>query len=101
MKKALTGVLIVVLVAASAACTSGGRHHDTNLPDPKGYNAHFGDMDKNGDGLVELGGVQGLLPAGRARRVRRHRPEQGRQHRSRRVAQIQRGARSEAHLTGG
>jgi hypothetical protein len=62
MKKALLGALIVVLVAASAACTSGGRHHDTNLPDPKGYNAHFGDMDKNGDGLVSWAEFKAYFP---------------------------------------
>jgi hypothetical protein len=62
MKKILLGVLIVVLVAASAACTSGGRHHDTNLPDPKGYNAHFGDMDKNGDGLVSWAEFKACFP---------------------------------------
>ena len=62
MKRALLGALIVVLVAASAACTSGGRHHDTNLPDPKGYNAHFGDMDKNGDGLVSWAEFKAYFP---------------------------------------
>jgi hypothetical protein len=62
MKNALLGVLIVLLVTASAACTSGGRHHDTNLPDPKGYNAHFGDMDKNGDGLVSWAEFKAYFP---------------------------------------
>jgi hypothetical protein len=33
-------------------CTAKSRFHDTALPDPKQFNAHFGDMDRTGDGRV-------------------------------------------------
>jgi hypothetical protein len=62
MKKALLWILVVAAVAASAACSSHGRYHDTNLSDPKGYNAHFGDMDKNGDGLVNWAEFKAYFP---------------------------------------
>jgi Ca2+-binding EF-hand superfamily protein len=39
-------------MALGAACSGSGRYHDTELPDPAKFNAHFGDLDNNGDGQV-------------------------------------------------
>lgn len=45
-------IIISILVAMVVGCASGYKHHKTALPDPKSYNAHFGDMDGDGDELV-------------------------------------------------
>jgi len=62
MKKTALWILVIAVAAALAACSSHGRYHDTNLPDPKGYNAHFGDMDKSGDGLVSWAELKAYFP---------------------------------------
>ncbi len=61
MKKNLL-LFVLVLVAGGAACTSHGHHHDSPLPDPKGYNAHFGDMDTSGDGKVTWAEFKAYFP---------------------------------------
>lgn len=35
-----------------AACSGKAPYHKTPMPDPKTFKAHFGDMDANGDDLV-------------------------------------------------
>ncbi len=52
MKKMFLFAVIVLLLTVSVSFSSGPKHHKTDLPDPKQYNAHFGDMDSNGDELV-------------------------------------------------
>lgn len=49
-----SGLLMVAISAMVMAvgCTGAKRFHDTPMPDPKTFNAHFGDMDTTGDGLV-------------------------------------------------
>jgi hypothetical protein len=52
MKKALimgSAILIAVMIAG---CAGPKRYHEQPLGDPSGYNAHFPDMDRNGDDLV-------------------------------------------------
>lgn len=49
----LTTAMIIIIVAVG--CTSGGKqgkHHKTDLPDPATFDAHFGDIDSDGDGVV-------------------------------------------------
>jgi hypothetical protein len=47
-------VLKCLVVCSLLVACSGKphRHHDAPLPDPKGFNAHFGDMDSGKDGRV-------------------------------------------------
>jgi len=47
-------LLIPALAAAVwlSGCSSHGRYHRQEMPDPASYNAHFGDMDANGDDSV-------------------------------------------------
>lgn len=55
MKRTL--LLLVVAVTAMAfglGCAGSQRYHDTELPDPAKFNAHFGDLDDNSDGQVTL-----------------------------------------------
>ena len=45
----LLGVLVFVLFFA---CSGRNTYHKSSMPDPKSFNAHFGDMDSDGDDLV-------------------------------------------------
>lgn len=39
-------------LVSAAGYSSDTQHHPTALPNPESYNAHFGDMDADGDDLV-------------------------------------------------
>ena len=52
MKRLLLITIPIVLVMLTVGCSSGKKHHSTAMPDPQSFNAHFGDMDANGDDLV-------------------------------------------------
>jgi hypothetical protein len=40
------------VIALVTGCAGTNPHHGTAMPDPAAFNAHFGDMDTDGDGLV-------------------------------------------------
>jgi hypothetical protein len=42
----------IILVVLAVGCSGSKTHHKTDMPDPKTYNAHFGDMDADGDERV-------------------------------------------------
>lgn len=42
----------VIFVALLTACQAGGSYHQSSMPDPAAYNAHFGDMDTDQNDLV-------------------------------------------------
>jgi len=52
MKRLLLLTIPIVLVMLAVGCSSGKKHHNTAMPDPQSFNAHFGDMDADGDDLV-------------------------------------------------
>jgi hypothetical protein len=52
MKRFFLPTILIVLVFLTAGCSSHKRHHNTDMPDPQSFNAHFGDMDTNGDDLM-------------------------------------------------
>ena len=52
MKRLLLLIIPILLVILVSACSSHKKHHNTDMPDAKSFNAHFGDMDANGDDLV-------------------------------------------------
>jgi Ca2+-binding EF-hand superfamily protein len=61
--KRLTVLTVVLSIMASAAgCSFKGKYHDTALPDPKEYDAHFGDMDSKKDGLVSWEEFKAYFP---------------------------------------
>ncbi len=45
-------LVIAALPIWLGACGGHGRHHEQALPEPASYNAHFGDMDTDGDESV-------------------------------------------------
>lgn len=53
-----TGLTALLL----SACAAGGMHHPTALPEPAGYNAHFPDMDADGDELVSWEEFKAYFP---------------------------------------
>jgi len=52
MNRFMIIILAVSLAAFTSACSSTSPHHGSRLPDPAGFDAHFGDMDTDGDGFV-------------------------------------------------
>ena len=53
MKQYILLHILIVLIISIAGCSSTNKkYHSTDMPDPQSFNAHFGDMDANGDGLV-------------------------------------------------
>ena len=52
MKKFVFLLSLILAVGILSGCASQPKHHKDNLPDPKSFNAHFPDMDTDGDDLV-------------------------------------------------
>jgi hypothetical protein len=63
---AMRQILLLLVVALTAmalgACAGSQRHHAADLPDPAKFNAHFGDLDVNGDGQVTREEFQSRFP---------------------------------------
>ena len=49
MKKLSYVICGLTLLLVVSGCASESRHHRASLPDPASFNAHFGDMDADGD----------------------------------------------------
>ena len=52
MKGTVVMIAVALILTLAAGCGHKDKHHATAMPDPKGYNAHFPDMDGNGDDSV-------------------------------------------------
>ena len=46
-------LILFILIGLLAGCSSKKTFHPSPMPDPKSFNAHFGDMDTSGDDLVD------------------------------------------------
>ena len=53
MKKMGLCVGLMMVLGMIIGCANQGTHHARDMPDPSGYNAHFGDIDQNGDDVVK------------------------------------------------
>ena len=53
MKRLVSLTSLLVFMLMTTGCHSHKKYHSTDMPDPHSYNAHFGDMDTNGDGFVK------------------------------------------------
>jgi hypothetical protein len=62
MKPTLLTIVFLLAFGVSALHASGTKYHSEDLPDPGGYNAHFPDMDGNGDGRVAWEEFQAYFP---------------------------------------
>jgi hypothetical protein len=52
MKRLLSLAIPIILIMLNVGCSTGTKHHKTDMPDPQTFNAHFGDIDADGDDLV-------------------------------------------------
>jgi hypothetical protein len=55
-------IALAAALALGAGGTSKEKYHDTDLPDPKAYNAHFGDLDGSHDGKVNWDEFKAYFP---------------------------------------
>jgi hypothetical protein len=63
MKKTRLGLLfLAAAVVGLAGCGKHDRYPQQPLPDPSSYNAHFGDMDANGDDSVDWEEFKAYFP---------------------------------------
>jgi hypothetical protein len=62
MKRLTVLMVVVSSVALAAGCSFKGKYHDTALPDPKEYNAHFENMDSRKDGLISWEEFKAYFP---------------------------------------
>ena len=56
---------VVAAIALGAGCAGHQRYHEFELPDPAKFNAHFGDLDDNGDGQLTREEFQRHFPDSR------------------------------------
>jgi hypothetical protein len=52
MKRIAIVLALTLLLAHSLGCAKKQKFHQTDLPDPKSYEAHFHEVDSNSDGIV-------------------------------------------------
>ncbi len=52
MKKIQIAICVMILMMVAAGCAKEKRFHKTSMPEPASFNAHFGDMDMDGDDLL-------------------------------------------------
>lgn len=62
MKQVVSVCALLLVLALAIGCTTTGRFHDAALPDPKQFNAHFGDMDSTADGRVNWEEFKAYFP---------------------------------------
>jgi hypothetical protein len=55
-------LLCLVAFTLFFACSEKTTYHKAQMPDPKSFNAHFGDMDSNDDGLVSRDEFNAYFP---------------------------------------
>ena len=53
MQKFVFFLSLILAVGMLSGCASKSTHHKDKMPDPKGFNAHFPDMDSDGNDLVD------------------------------------------------
>jgi hypothetical protein len=62
MRRWVVSIVAVSVLALFAGCASHGKYHAGDLPDPKGFNAHFGDMDSGKNGAVDWPEFKAYFP---------------------------------------
>lgn len=62
MKKIHWIIFTIILLVVVAGCAKDKRYHETVLPEPASFNAHFGDMDTDGDDLVSWEEFKSYFP---------------------------------------
>jgi len=52
MKQTAIALVLTLVLAYSLSCTNKQKFHQTDLPDPKSYEARFHEIDSNSDAMV-------------------------------------------------
>ena len=60
--KQLFFAIILILAILTAGCAGGDKTHKIAIKDPESLNAHFGDMDADGDDLVNREEFKAYFP---------------------------------------
>lgn len=53
MKHTVSALFALLAIGLVVACAGTPNPHGKNMPNPAAFNAHFDDLDKNGDGQVK------------------------------------------------
>ena len=65
MTRHITTAMLVLIFLMTISCAPHAKsHHNTSMPDPKAYAAHFGDIDSNGDGQMTAEEFRAFFPDG-------------------------------------
>lgn len=62
MKYLYLAVTFLLVFGLISGCATQEKHHETDMPDPETFNAHFGDMDKDSDELVSWEEFKDFFP---------------------------------------
>ena len=62
MKKIEWLIFISIFMVFAVGCAKDKRYHTSPLPDPTSFNAHFGDMDTDGDDMVSWEEFKSYFP---------------------------------------
>lgn len=60
--KTLTIILALSTLGLLIGCSGKAPYHSRPMPDPGTFNAHFGDIDADGDALVDWGEFKAYFP---------------------------------------
>jgi hypothetical protein len=62
MKKFIFFISCILTVGLLAGCASKSTYHKEKMPDPKGFNAHFPDMDSDENDMIDWTEFKDHLP---------------------------------------
>ena len=62
MRTFILFVSFVIVISVLSGCAAESKYHKEDLPDPKGFNAHFPDMDSDGNDLVNWDEFEEYFP---------------------------------------
>jgi hypothetical protein len=67
MKQLAIALAFTIVLVNSLGCTKKQKFHQTDLPDPKSYEAHFHEVDSNGNGAVTWEEFENYFPEAETR----------------------------------
>ncbi len=62
MKQTVQLSILTALLALTIGCSGGNQFHKTAMPEPQSFNAHFGDMDADGNDQVNWKEFEAFFP---------------------------------------
>lgn len=62
MKKIISLSALILVLTVWVGCSHKEKFHSKTMPDPASYNAHFPELDSNGDDIVDWAEFQNHFP---------------------------------------